>query len=237
MARVCRSTAGHILERVGSGSVEHCERYRECHRRRSIGSREQPIDRYLHRSTVGRRCGHLDSVGQIMRIHRASLGQTPQQILDWENACFAQGTTWAGGTTPNCSAITPAITGAAECATSGGTYSNGVCTPGLPIGYNAGATPTASGVEPGTVAPSNTSGQTLPGVATDLATLCAANGGIWNATAQSCNLSQYCSLPLGVYNLATGACDYTQLYWVAGGAAAFLILMVVLSSGGSRRRR
>jgi len=170
-----------------------------------------------------------------MRIHRANLGQVTQLT------CEAAGAVWnssANTCTPQApigAEATEAPTmSASECAAAGGAMVAGVCTPGLPSGYNAGSSATATGVLPGTVSPSNTIGQTgdtLPSSAEDL---CSSEGGTWNGSA--CDYSGLCSLPLGTYDSDTGTCDYTELYLVAGGGL-LIVLALIFSSRGSRRKR
>jgi hypothetical protein len=98
--------------------------------------------------------------------------------------------------------------------------------PSLPSGYD----PTT-----GTVDPTNTIGQTLSNLPANSGDLCIEQGGTWDGV--TCNQSNLCSLPLGVYNESTGACDYTELYLAVGGVAVLALLIAIASGGGESRRR
>ena len=155
-----------------------------------------------------------------MRIPRgvAGLGQNTQA------SCVAEGGIWTtSGWGPMCvPGSTPSadVTIAAQCEAGGGTFANNVCTPGVPVGYNPAT---------GTVAASNTSGNTNPALPSSSEGLCESQGGTWNGV--TCDYSSLCALPLGTYDPDAGNCDYTNLYIAIGGAVLLLLLLELLPGG------
>jgi hypothetical protein len=104
-----------------------------------------------------------------------------------------------------------------------------VTSPAIPVPNNY-SNVLANGVIPG-----NTLGQTEANLPSNAPDLCSYQGGTWNPSTGTCDLSALCSLPLGTYDEDTNTCDYTNLYLALGGAAAVIVLLVVASSGGRRR--
>lgn len=127
------------------------------------------------------------------------------------------------------------------CAAVGGVWnsSTNVCSPQPPIGSpvsppSAPAGPsTPVGYDPstGTIAATNTSGQTIATLPASSSELCGAQGGEWETASSTCNYSSQCTqFPFGgTFNTETGECSYMNFYLTIGGVALFAFVLIAMA--------